>query len=96
VRLGFNRRTLTPFASCAVPVHAAAYRGTALLPALALGVLPGAAAVATGSGLLALWSWTMLAVAGGDLAAVWAIRRVPASAMVLDHASRVGCRVLNG
>lgn len=93
VRLGFNRRTLTPFAACSTPVRAAAYRATALLPGLALGVLPGTAALLTGSGLLALWSWTMLAVAGGDLAAVWAIREVPPDALVVDHPSRVGCTI---
>lgn len=93
VRLGFNRRTLTPFAACSVPVRAAAYRATALLPGVVLGLLPGVAALLTGSGLLALWSWTMLAVAGGDLAAVWAIRRVPPETPVLDHPSRVGCTI---
>jgi hypothetical protein len=35
----------------------------------------------------------MLAVAGGDLAAVWAIRDVPQGVLVRDHPSRVGCQV---
>ena len=35
----------------------------------------------------------MLAVAGGDLAAVWAIRDVPGEVLVLDHPQRVGCRI---
>lgn len=96
VRLGFNRRTLTPFACCGQPVSARAYRGTALLPALVLGLGPALVAAATGWGALALWSWAMLAVAGGDVAAVWAIRHVPATTLVLDHPARVGCRVLPG
>jgi hypothetical protein len=96
VRLGLNRRTLTPFACCADPVSARGYRATALLPATALGLVPALLAAASGSGLLALWSWAMLAVAGGDVAAVWAIRRVPAHALVQDHPARVGCRVLDG
>jgi hypothetical protein len=94
VRLGFHRRSLTPYAACAAPIAARAYRATALLPAVALGLLPAAVAAATGWGRLALWSWAMVAVAGGDVAAVWAIRQVPARAAVLDHPSRVGCRVL--
>jgi Putative zincin peptidase len=96
VRLGLNRRTLTPFACCAEPVSARGYQATALLPALLLGLVPALVAAAAGSGILALWSWAMLAVAGGDVAAVWAIRRVPARALVLDHPARVGCRVLDG
>lgn len=94
VRLGFQRRTLTPFASCSVAVTADAYRAAALLPALALGLLPAFAAWWLGSGVLILWSWLMLALAGGDLAAVWAIRAVPGHALVLDHPQRVGCRLL--
>jgi len=35
----------------------------------------------------------MLAVAGCDLAALWAIREVPRGTLVLDHPSRVGCQV---
>jgi hypothetical protein len=96
VRLGFSRRTLTPFACCGEPVSARGYRITALLPALVLGLGPAAVAAAGGWGALALWSWAMLAVAGGDVAAVWAIRRVPAAVLVLDHPARVGCRVLPG
>ena len=72
------------------------YRATALLPAIVLGLGPALAATAGGWGALGLWSWAMLAVAGGDVAAVWAIRRVPATALVQDHPARVGCRILQG
>jgi hypothetical protein len=96
VRLGFNRRSLTPFACCAEPVSARGYRATALLPAILLGLAPALVAAVAGWGALGLWSWAMLAVAGGDVAAVWAIRRVPPTAPVLDHPARVGCRVLHG
>ena len=96
VRLGFNRRSLTPFACCGEPVSAQGYRATALLPAQLLGLAPALAATVAGWGALALWSWAMLAVAGGDVAAVWAIRQVPGGALVLDHPARVGCRVLPG
>lgn len=94
VRLGFQRRTLTPYASCTAAITAGAYRGAALLPALVLGVLPALVALLLGSGGLALWAWVMLALAGGDLAAVWAMRRLAADARVLDHPTRVGCRMV--
>ncbi len=94
VRLGFQRRTLTPFANCSAPLAASAYRGASLLPALALGALPAVASWVLGSGGLVLWGWVMLALAGGDLAAIWAMRTVPARALVLDHPSRVGCRLV--
>lgn len=96
VRIGVDRRTLTPFARCTVPVTASAYRVTALLPAAVLGLLPAVAGWVTGAGALAVAGFLLLAVAGGDLAAVWAIRGVPAGALVLDHPTRVGCTVLDG
>lgn len=92
VRIGFQRRTLTPFANCSAPVAASAYRASALLPALVLGGLPLLAAWATGSVALLLWGFVMLALAGGDLAAVWAMRSVPPDALVVDHPNLVGCR----
>lgn len=94
VRVGIHRRTLTPYAACQAPVPAAVYRGAALLPAVVLGVVPGIVAVIFGLGGVAGWAAVMLALAGGDVAAVWAIRRVPARTMVLDHPSRVGCTVV--
>ncbi len=94
VRLGFHRRTLTPFAACNTAVTAGAYRKAALLPAVVLGVVPSILGVIVGSPALTLWGWVMLALAGGDLAAVWAIRRVPGESLVLDHPSRVGCRIV--
>lgn len=94
VRIGFQRRTLTPFASCRAPVTASAYRAAALLPAAALGGLPALIAWATGWSTPLLWGWLMLALAGGDFAAVWAMRAVPGGAMVVDHERLVGCRVV--
>jgi hypothetical protein len=92
VRIGFQHRTLTPFASCSSPVAASAYRVSALLPALVLGGLPLVGAWASGSVALLLWGFVMLALAGGDLAAVWAMRSVPPDALVVDHPRLVGCR----
>ena len=91
VRLGFQLRTLTPFATCSAPVTASAYRAAGLLPAAVLGGLPLLAAWMTGSAGGVLWGWVMLALAGGDVAAVWAMRPLPGRAMVVDHPERVGC-----
>jgi hypothetical protein len=93
IRIGFQRRTLTPFASCSAPIPAKAYRAAALLPGAVLGLLPAITGWLLGSGTLVLYGWAMLAVAGGDLAAVWAIRDVPGGVLVLDHPQRVGCRI---
>jgi hypothetical protein len=93
IRIGFQRRTLTPFASCSTPVRANAYRSAALLPGAVLGLVPVLAGCLAGNATMVLYGWVMLAVAGGDLAAVWAIRDVPGEVLVLDHPQRVGCRI---
>ena len=94
VRFGLDRKTLSPFAGCRVPLRAGAYRVSVLLPALVLGVVPTVAGLAAGVAWLTLWGAFMLLAAGGDFAVVWAMRGVPNAARVLDHPERVGCRVV--
>lgn len=94
IHFGLDRATFSPFAGCRVPLRAAAYRAAILLPALVLGVGPVAWGLARGVGWATLWGAFMLLCAGGDFAALWAMRRVPSRARVLDHPERVGCRVV--
>ena len=96
VHFGVHRATMSPFAGCRVPLRAWAYRVAVLLPGLALGAVPAAWGLATGTGWLTVWGVVMLIAAAGDLAAFWAMRSVPARALVLDHPERVGCRVVEG
>jgi hypothetical protein len=94
VKFGIAWSKLMPYANCRAPMSARAYRVALALPGVGLGLLPA------GVGLtLGWWEWTlfgtlMLGPAGGDAAVLWAIRRVPAKARVIDHPTEVGCRVL--
>jgi hypothetical protein len=94
VKMGMNWKMLTPYAHCKAPLTARAYRIAVFLPGLVLGILPGLAGVVTGSFFWVIWGALMLITAGGDAAVLWAVRRVPAHALVLDHPSRAGCHVL--
>lgn len=94
IRFGIDRRTFSPFAGCTAPLRAGAYRAAVLLPALVLGAVPVAWGLWRGVGWATLWGAFMLLCAGGDFAVLWAMRRVPSRARVLDHPERVGCRVL--
>ena len=93
ISFGVKWTTLTPYAHTAAPMTAAAYRVAVALPALALGVIPSLLGVALQSGTLACWGTLMLGAAGGDLAILWAIRAVPASAIIRDHPTKAGCQV---
>ncbi len=92
-RLAGTGAGLTPRVRCAVLLPARAYRAILLTPALLLGVVPGIVAIAIGLWLLVIWSLWMLVAAGGDLAALWAMRGLPADTPVRAHPSRPGCEV---
>jgi hypothetical protein len=94
LRFGIDRKTFSPFAGCTAPLKARVYRFAVVLPALALGVLPLAWGLATGAAWMTIWGAFMLLCAGGDFAALCAMRGVPAAARVLDHPERVGCQVV--
>ena len=94
VEFGIAWSKLMPYASCRVPMSARAYRVASALPGVALGLLPALVGLA-----LDWWTWTlfgtlMVGGADGDAAVLWAIRRLPEEARVIDHPTEVGCRVL--
>lgn len=94
VRYGFNVRSVTPYATCTVPLEVRAYRLAAALPALVLGVVPFLAALLTGVGWLAIFAFFMLITALGDAMILWMVRGAPAGTFVADHPSRAGCVLL--
>ena len=90
-RLGGTGAGLTPRVRCAVLLPARAYRAILLAPGVLLGVVPGIAGIVVGSWLLIIWALWMLVAAGGDLAALWAMRGLPAAMPVRAHPARPGC-----
>jgi hypothetical protein len=94
IQVGIIWYLLTPYAHCKAPMRASAYRAAVLLPGVALGVIPALAGVAVGAPLLVLFGVVMTIAALGDALVVWAIRGVPGKTRVIDHPSKVGCRVI--
>lgn len=94
LKFGFSWKGMAPYAHCHAPIRAKAYRISVWLPGILLGIMPGIMGLATGSGGLTLFGTIMTIAAGGDLAVIWAIRSVPANALVLDHPSKPGCQLL--
>ena len=93
MRMGVHWRTLTPFATARVAVTASSYRWTAALPGFALGAVPMVAGILLNAPLVSGFGIVMLAAAGGDAAILWALRREPAAALVLDCPDAMGCLV---
>jgi len=94
LKFGVQARTLTPYATCTVPITVRRYRLAGALPAVVLGVLPMLASWITGRAELAMFAFWMLAFAGGDLLILWLIRDLPAETRVIDHPERAGCRIV--
>lgn len=94
IRLGFQWKTLTPYAHLKIPITAFGYRMGTLLPGLALGFLPYLAGLITGSGWICMVGLFFVFAAGGDLLTLWIIRGLRNSDLVQDHPSRVGCLVM--
>ncbi len=95
VRFGFHWKTLTPYAHFTEPITASAYRIGIVLPGLVVGFAPAAAGYVIDHPALVLFGGIFFGAAAGDALGLWAVRKIPARTLVLDHPSRVGCRVVS-
>jgi hypothetical protein len=94
VSLGFQWKTLTPFAHLSEPVEIDAYRIGTLLPGLIVGVLPYVLSLVLGDGNL-LWLGIMhTTAAGGDWLVLWLLRGLKPGLLVEDHPTSAGCFVM--
>jgi hypothetical protein len=94
VRFGIHWKTVTPYAHFTEPITARAYRIGIALPGLVVGLLPAAAGYIAGHAAPVLFGGLFFGAAAGDALGLWAVRRIAPGTLVLDHPSRVGCRVV--
>ena len=95
VRLGFQWKTVTPYAHCSASMNARAYRVGAITPGIVLGVVPMVIGLAFGLGGWMSFGILFTIAAGGDALIIWLLRGVPSHRMVRDHPSRAGCLLLD-
>jgi hypothetical protein len=93
MKLGFQWKTLTPFAHARVPMPARAYRIGAATPGVVLGVVPALIGLVTGNGSWMLFGLLFTLAAGGDALILWLLRGVAPQRRVEDHPTRAGCYV---
>lgn len=94
IAIGFQWRSLSPYAHPREPIEARAYRIGAAMPGLVLGLMPAAAAIALGRPVLLVFGLLFTIAAGGDALVLWLIRGVPPATLVRDHPTRAGCVVV--
>ncbi len=95
IRLGFQWKSLTPYAHIREPIPVRAYRWGAVMPALLLGFLPYALGLLLRSPFLFLYGWFFILAAGGDFVILWLLRNDRGDLLVQDHPERVGCVLVN-
>jgi len=93
VKLGFQWRSLTPYAHCKIPVKASLYRISLLMPALIMGIIPWFVAMIAGNGWLLVYAVIFTIVGGGDILTILIIRKAKPNQLVQDHPSNCGCWV---
>ena len=91
---GIQWKVLMPFAHPRKPIPALAYGIGAAAPGLVLGLAPAVVGLAMGSGVWSGWGAIFLSAAAGDLIVIYSLWHVPATALVRDHPTRVGCEVV--
>lgn len=94
MKLGFDRKTLSPYAHICQALPINAYRFGTILPAIVLGLLPGLIGIVNNLPPYTIFGAFFTLAAGGDMLILWLLRRDPARALVIDHSDRAGCEVL--
>jgi hypothetical protein len=91
--VGFQWKSLAPYAHCKEPMDILPYRIGSLAPGLLLGILPWITSLITGNILLFIYGWLYTTAAGGDFLVLWILRNVKPNTLVEDHPTHAGCYV---
>jgi len=92
--IGFQWKSLAPYAHCKEPMDILPYRIGSIAPGLLLGILPWIVSLFTGDILLFIYGWLYTTAAGGDFLILWILRYVKPNTLVEDHPTRAGCYVM--
>ena len=92
-KLGFQWKSLTPYAHCKHPMDIQPYRIGSFAPGLLLGLLPWIISLFTGDILLFFFGFLYTTAAGGDFLILWIIRNVKPNTLVEDHPTNAGCYI---
>lgn len=96
IRFGVKWEYMTPYCHCKEPLRKYPFMLGAVLPLLILGILPVVWAYYSGNYSLWFFGFFFSIAAGGDIIAIWMLRKVKRHEMVQDHPSEMGFYVLEG
>lgn len=93
-KLGFQWKSLTPYAHCKEPMDIQPYRIGSFAPGLLLGILPWLISLFTGNILFFFFGILYTTAAGGDFLILWLMRNIKPNTLVEDHPIRAGCYII--
>jgi hypothetical protein len=93
-KLGFQWKSLTPYAHCKEPMDIHPYRIGAFAPGLLLGILPWIVSLFNGDILLMVFGFLYTVAASGDFLILWLIRKIKPKTLVEDHPTNAGCYII--
>lgn len=95
IRFGIKWEYLTPYCHCNESLKVWQYIAGGLAPLIFMGILPGLYAMYSGSALWMFFAIFFSAAAGGDIQAVWMLRKFKSKQMVSDHPDELGFIILD-
>ena len=93
IEFGFMKQYLTPYCTCTMPLRRGPYIAGALMPLIALGILPTIASIFNGSYLMLVMGLIMIVAAAGDIMIVWEMLKYKTTSkdvLYLDHPTMGG------
>ena len=93
IKYGVMWKYLTPYCHCKERLLVKHYIAGALMPGIALGIIPSILSIITGDFGLFIFGLFFTLAAGGDLMIVNLLRKEPMDNLVQDHPSKIGCYI---
>ena len=93
IEFGFMRQYLTPYCTCTEPLRKGPYIAGAIMPLIALGILPTIAGIINGSFMTLLIGLVMTVAAAGDIMIIYELLKYKTTAetvLCLDHPTMGG------
>ena len=90
IKFGFNWKFLTPYCHCKEPLKVQHYRIGVAMPLLILGIIPSVIATVIGHGALLSFGIIFSWAAGGDIIALFMLRKLDDDIYISDHPKKMG------
>ena len=95
IHFGIKWEYFTPYCHCTESLKVWQYVLGGLAPLFFMGFLPAIYAMCTGNALWMFYAIFFSAAAGGDIQAVWILRKFKSNQMIKDHPEELGFIVLD-